>query len=154
MAVEQVSPNLVFPGLQPFYERIAPYIYPLVRFTAGIMVVPHGWQKLTVFGVNAVAANVLAKRGIEPAFPLACLIIFLETIGGLCVAIGLLTRIFAAALAIEFAVITFGVHWANGFSWTAGGFEYPLMWGIVYFIIAIRGGGHLSIDRNVIGREI
>jgi putative oxidoreductase len=154
MAVEQVSPNLVFPGLQPFYERVAPYVYPLVRLTAGLMVLPHGYQKVMVFGVNAVAANVLAKRGIEPALPLACLIMFLETIGGLCVAFGLFTRVIAAALAIEFAVITFVAHWPNGFLWTANGFEYPLMWGIVYFIIAIRGGGHLSIDRNVIGREI
>lgn len=153
MAIEQVSSDLVFPGLRPFYERVAPLVYPLVRLTAGLWVLPHGYQKL-MFGADAVAANVLAKNGIAPALPFAYLIIFLETVGGLCVALGLLTRPFAAALAIEFAVITFGVHWPRGFLWTGGGFEYPLMWGIVYFIVAIRGGGHLSVDRDVIGREI
>lgn len=153
MAIDQVSPNLMVPALRPFYERVAPYIYPLVRFTAGAMIIPHGYTKLTA-GVAAVAANVLARRGIEPALPLAYAIVFLETIGGACVALGLLTRVFAATIAVEFAVITFVAHWPAGFSWTGGGYEFPLMWGIVLFIIAIRGGGHLSIDRNVIGREI
>lgn len=153
MAIDQVSPNLAIPALRGFYERVAPYIYPLVRFTAGAMIVPHGWQKLGM-GIAAVAANVLARRGIEPALPLAYAIVFLETVGGICVAIGLFTRPMAAAIAVEFAVITFDAHMPNGFQWTSGGFEYPLMWGIVFFIIAIRGGGHLSVDRNIIGREI
>ncbi|HEX9463098.1 MAG TPA: DoxX family protein [Alphaproteobacteria bacterium] len=153
MAIDQVCPNLMFPALRPFYERVAPYIYPLVRFTAGALIIPHGYTKVTA-GVAAVAANVLARRGIEPALPLAYAIIFLETVGGACVALGLLTRVFAAMIAVEFAIITFVAHWPSGFSWTAGGYEFPMMWGIVFFIIAIRGGGHLSIDRNVIGREI
>ncbi len=153
MAVDQVAPSLVFPGLRSFYEKVAPYVYPMVRVTAGVLLLPHGYQKLMV-GVSAVAANVLARRGIEPALPLAYLIMFLETIGGIMVALGLFTRPIAAALAIEFAVITFIAHWPNGFSWSSNGYEFPLMWGVVLFIIAIRGGGHLSIDRNVIGREI
>ncbi len=153
MAIEQVSPNLVIPALRPFYERVAPLIYPLVRFTAGAMIIPHGYTK-AMAGASAVAANVLARRGIEPALPLAYAIIFLETIGGACVALGLFTRVMAAMLTVEFAVITFVAHWPSGFLWTGGGFEFPLMWGMVYFIIAIRGGGHLSLDRNMIGREI
>jgi putative oxidoreductase len=153
MAIDQVSTNLFIPALRPFYERVAPYIYPLVRFTAGALIVPHGYTKLMA-GATAVAANVLARRGIEPALPLAYLLIFLETIGGVCVALGLFTRVVAAMIAVEFAIITFVAHWPAGFGWTGGGYEFPLMWGIVFFIIAIRGGGHLSIDRNVIGREI
>jgi putative oxidoreductase len=153
MAIDQVSPNLMIPALRPFYERVAPYTYPLMRFTVGAMLVPHGYTKLQA-GVAAVAANVLARRGIEPALPLAYLLIFLETVGGVCVALGLFTRVIAAMIAVEFAIITFMAHWPAGFAWTGGGYEFPLMWGIVFFIIAIRGGGHLSIDRNIIGREI
>src|SRR3954470_320776 len=147
MAVEQVSPSLVFPGLRPFYEKVAPYVYPALRVTAGLMILPHGYQKLTA-GIAAVAANVLTRRGIEPALPLAYLIVFLETVGGIMVALGLFTRPIAAAIAIEFAVIVFIAHWPNGFFWPSG-YEFPLMWGVAFLIIAIRGGGHLSIDRNV-----
>src|SRR5258708_5181350 len=152
MAIDQVCPNLMFPALRPFYERVAPYIYPLVRFTAGALIIPHGYTKVTA-GVAAVAANVLARRGIEPALPLAYAIIFLETVGGACVALGLLTRVFAAMIAVEFAIITFVAHWPSGFSWTAGGDKLPSMVGVVFFIIPIPGGGHFSLAQYILRRE-
>ena len=147
--------RLVFPGLQSFYDGVVPYVYPLIRFTVGVMFLPHVWVKLK-FGAAAVAANVMAKRGYEPALMFAYIIIFLESVGAICVAIGLLTRGFAAALAVEMAVITFGVHMANGYGFSSpgGGGEFPLMWGILLFAIALRGGGNLSVDRNYLGREI
>jgi len=33
------------------------------------------------------------------------------------------------------------------------GYEYPLMWALMMFAIALRGGGPFSLDR-VIGREL
>jgi putative oxidoreductase len=50
-------------------------------------------------------------------------------------------------------VAAFGVHLGNGFFWTAGGFEYPLLWGIVTLAFVLRGGGRFSLDA-LIGREI
>jgi uncharacterized membrane protein YphA (DoxX/SURF4 family) len=47
---------------------------------------------------NSNAANILSRRGIEPALPLAYVVFFLETIGAICIMIGLFTRFFAAAL--------------------------------------------------------
>ena len=71
------------------------------------------------------------------------------------VMLGLFTRFFAAAIAIEFGVITFVAHWPNGYGWTnpRGGWEYPLMWGLLFFAIALRGGGPYSLDRKI-GREL
>lgn len=144
--------RLIFPGLQPFYDALAPYMYPLFRFTVGAMLVPHGVTKL-MNGADKFAPS-LARLGIGPALEMAYVIIFLEIIGGACVAIGLLTRLFAAAVAIEFAVITFAVHLPV--AWFAGqrGGEYPLMWGIFFLCIALRGGGNLSVDRNILKREL
>jgi hypothetical protein len=34
-------------------------------------------------------------------------------------------------------------YWENGFAWTRRGYEYVLMWGLVAFAIALRGGGPL-----------
>ena len=55
-------------------------------------------------GADAVAANVLSKNGIEPALMWAYVIMFLETVGGVCLIVGLFTRFFAATLAIEMLV--------------------------------------------------
>jgi len=69
--------------------------------------------------------------------------------------LGLFTRFFAAAIAIEFALITFVAHWPNGFGWTnpRGGWEYPFLWGLIFVAIALRGGGPYSLDRKI-GREL
>jgi len=40
------APQLFIPGLRPFYDAVAPFVYPLVRFAAGAVLVPHGCQKL------------------------------------------------------------------------------------------------------------
>ena len=80
---------------------------------------------------------------------------FLETVGGACIAIGLLTRFFAAGLAIETLIAMITVHWANGFLVLPGktGYEFVLLLGIVLFAIAIRGGGPYSIDAKI-GKEL
>src|SRR4249919_1919934 len=92
--------RLLIPGLRPFYVWAEPISWLLIRLTAGLMILPHGWPKV-VAGIGPTAASALARRGIEPAEPLAVLLILLETVGGLCVALGLFTRFFATAIAIE-----------------------------------------------------
>ena len=72
-----------------------------------------------------------------PTF-LAYAAVFLETVGVICVAIGLFTRFFAAALAIELLIALFAAHWVKGFSVSAGGYEYVLFLGIVMFAIALH----------------
>ena len=54
---------------------------------------------------------------------------------------------------IVMAVAVLQVHLGAGFFWTSGGFEYPLLWGVVALAFAIRGGGRYSVDA-LIGREI
>ena len=75
-----------------------------------------------------------------------------ETFGGICIILGLFTRLAAAAAAIEMLCI-FVVYWGNGCGWTKRGYEYVLMWGLISFAIALRGGGPYSLDRKI-GREL
>ncbi len=42
--------------------------------------------------------------------------------------------------------VALSVHVPNGFFWTAGGFEYPLMWSLLAVVIFLRGGGAYSLD--------
>ena len=73
--------------------------------------------------------------------------------GAICIIIGLFTRFFAAAIAIELLIAMFAAHWVKGFGVSQGGYEYVLFLGIVMFAIALRGGGPYSVDR-VIGKEL
>jgi putative oxidoreductase len=76
-------------------------------------------------------------------------VFFLETIGAVLLMLGLFTRFIAAAVAIQFAVITFVAHCPAGFAAGRGGWEYPLFWGLIVFAIALRGGGPYSLDRKL-----
>jgi putative oxidoreductase len=145
-----VKPRLLIPQLRGFYDRMEPISWLLIRLTAGLMLIPHGWPKLMA-GVGPTAAMALTKRGIAPAEPLAVVLIAIETLGGLCIALGLFTRFWAAAATIEMCVIVY--HHLPTFGWAQRGYEYPLFWGLVMLAIALRGGGPYSLDRKL-GREL
>lgn len=148
--METIQPKLLFPQLQSFYRCAEPLSWALIRITAGLMLIPHGWPKL-MMGLTAAANMALVKRGISPAEPLAVVLIAIETLGGLCIALGLFTRFWAAAAVIEMGVIVY--HHLPKFGWSQGGYEYPLFWGLVMLAIALRGGGPYSLDRKI-GREL
>jgi putative oxidoreductase len=150
------EPRLIIPQLASFYEYTPGLSWLIVRLTAGGMLLVHGIMKaipMAEKGLAAtlagVAANILARRGIEPSLPLAYVVFFLETVGAVCIILGLFTRFFAAALAIQFAIIAFVAHWPAGFAAGRGGWEYPLFWGLIMFAIALRGGGPYSVDRRL-----
>ena len=146
------EPRPVIPALAPLYAHTADIAWLIIRVTAGLMLLPHGIPKIFTQGIAGFAAAGLQKRGIEPALPLAFVVVFLETIGGLCVALGLFTRFFAGAIAIEMAIIAYHTS-VRGYGWSNGGYEYPLFWGLLMFAIALRGGGPYSLDRKI-GKEL
>lgn len=145
-------PQRIIPALGSLYDALTPLSWPLVRFIAGVNLIPHGWAKIVAGGVSG-TAKFMASVGLEPAYPLAVYIGCLELFGGILLAIGLLTRLVAIQVVGFMAVAAFYVHWGNGYLWLANGFEYPLMWGTVALAILIRGGGNLSVDK-AIGREL
>jgi putative oxidoreductase len=148
------EPTPIIPALTPFYDNTRDFSWLLVRLTAGGFLLIHGIQKLTLNSIAGFAANSLARRGIEPSVPLAYVVFFLETVGALCIMFGLFTRVFAAAIGVQFLVIVFIAHWAPGFPWNrpGGGWEYPAFWGLIIAAIGLRGGGPYSLDRKL-GRE-
>ncbi len=155
MSMPAQEPKPIISGLAPLYAYTTDLSHLLVRLTAGGMLLVHGLNKVTTSTVAGFAAGSLARRGIEPALPLAYVVWFLETVGAVCIILGLFTRFFAVAAGIEFLVIIFMANGPNGFGWTrpGGGWEYPLFWGLILAAIALRGGGPYSLDRKI-GREI
>jgi putative oxidoreductase len=146
------EPKLIFPGLAGFYEAVSDLWYPMIRVSIGAILFMHGWVKLTAAGAAGVTAF-FTKVGLPAPALLAYMAIFFETVGAICIIIGLFTRFFAAAIAIELLIAMFAVHWVKGFSVGGGGYEYVLFLGIVMFAIALRGGGPYSVDR-LIGKEL
>ncbi len=156
MTTEPTTVRLIVPALGPLYARLSGLSYPMIRFFTGLILVPHGAQKLFGWfggrGLEATGQSFSANLGLEPGIVFALLVGVTEFFGGLFLAVGLLTRPSAVAIAVVMAVAVFAVHLPNGFFWGAGGYEYPLLWGLVALALALRGGGELSVDR-AIGRE-
>jgi len=142
--------RLMCPGLSGFYAHVEPIAYAIVRVALGWIMIMHGWPKWTR-GAEAVGKAFAINYGLPSSLAYAA--IFLEVVGGAALIVGLFTRFFASALAIELLIAMFAAHWAKGFSVGQGGYEYVLFLGIVCFMIAIRGGGAYSADR-AIGKEL
>jgi putative oxidoreductase len=149
MRVQRTS-RRIFRALDPIYDLLEPLTYPMIRFVAGVMMIPHGYGK--VFGGIEGTTKFFASAGLEPAFLLAWYVGLLELIGGICVAFGFLTRLMSVQLVGLLAVATFYIHLPSGFLWVKGGYEYPLFWMIVMIAITIQGGAKLSID-NLMAKE-
>ena len=148
---EEVDGSRLFvPAVAGFYRTFAPLAYTLIRVALGLILIPHGFAK--VFGADAVPAS-RNFVNFGWAYPLAWayFIGVVEFLGGILLALGLFTRVVAAAFVIEMAVISFAVLYPS-WSWGKRGMEYALFMGIVALAIFLRGGGRWSLDR-LIGRE-
>jgi putative oxidoreductase len=156
MSFASPSPAKPFiPGVAALEQALSPFAEPLVRVAAGLMLLPHGAQKLFGwfggYGVDATGQFFAAKLGLPASFALLAGLI--EVFGGLALAAGFLTRLAAALVFALMAVAIIWVHLPIGYFWMTGGLEYPLMWGLVALAFVFRGGGAYSVDA-LIGREI
>lgn len=124
--------------------------FTLLRVGAGIIVIPHGISQLTG-GNNSIAQTALAQVGVTPSSMAGYLIIYLELIGGVCLAVGFFTRIFASALAVEMMWVA-SIFWSNPLRSPNSEFEaweFPLVLGTVLLLLAVHGSGSWSVDRFV-----
>jgi putative oxidoreductase len=149
------SAKPIVPAFGWIKSALSPFAEPVLRVAAGLMLTPHGAQKLFGwfggYGVDGTGQYFAAQLHLPAS--LALLAGMIEFFGGLALAAGFATRVAAALVAGMMAVAIVSVHLPNGFFWTSGGFEYPLLWGIVALYFVVRGGGRYSVDA-CIGREI
>jgi putative oxidoreductase len=149
------QPRRIIPGVGALYRAFDPIALPALRFVIGLVLVPHGCQKL--FGWFGGAGfekfvEIFDKGGWHPAAFWVALVALTETLGGLMLAFGFLTRLAAAAIFI----FMLNAIWATGhrgFFWTQGGLEYSLVILMVAFVFLVRGGGRLSVD-HALGWEL
>ena len=132
----------------------------LARLALGIVIFPHGAQKiLGWFGGPGIdgALGFFAALGVPAA--IGWLAIITEFVGGLALILGLFGRVaaFLVALSLISAVVT--LHWSVGFfmDWNGQlqgeGFEFHILAVTLAIIVLIRGSGALSIDRAITTRS-
>ena len=136
------------PALEPLYAKFNDYALPMLRIVTGLILIPHGCQKaFGWFGGAGFArfTQIFDSIGYKPGAVWLSIIIFVELVGGLCLVLGLFTRV-AALLVGLFMVNAIWTLWAKGFFWTAGGWEYSLLILAVSLVFMVRGGGSCSLD--------
>jgi putative oxidoreductase len=120
------------------FGRFAPYTYVLLRIFAGLLFACHGAQKL--FGVlgghRMPLAGQMGAAGI------------IEFVGGILIALGLLTSIAAIVAAGEMAVAYFQAHMPRGLWPIQNQGELAVLYFFIFLYIATRGAGQWGLDRG------
>jgi len=130
----------------------------IVRLTLGIVIFPHGAQKLLGwfggYGYEGTMGFLTGAAGLP--WIIALLVILIESFGALFIFFGFATRIAAFGMISLFTGIIFKSHLNNGFfmNWanTPGvgqGYEYHLLVIGMSLALLISGGGKASADANL-----
>jgi len=141
--------------IKKYMEPIAPYVPTVLRILVGLIFLLHGlpkWQGLDGF------AGFLGSLGVPLTGLFAFLVALLETGGGLLLILGLGTRWVALLFVIEMIFTTLLVKVNVGFispTATPGvGAELDLLLLVCAFALAVLGSGPLSVEQNVLRREL
>ncbi len=123
----------------------------ILRLVLGLTFFMHGAQKVLGWygggGLEGTAAF-MNSLGI-PTF-LGYISSFWEFLGGICLILGFLTRIWSAGLVINMLVAILLVH--SGFFVSEGGIELALVLMVVSLAVTLLGPGKYSIDHSL-GRQ-
>jgi putative oxidoreductase len=128
----------------------------VLRLVVGLGFAAHGAQKLFgAFGGHGIhgTAGFFEQIGLRPGKAHARAAGAAEFLGGLLIALGLVTPFAAAALIAVMTAAVLTVHVRNGFFVTSNGYEYNLMLVAALFALAGIGAGEWSLD-NALGLDV
>ena len=121
----------------------------LLRLVVGLALAAHGAQKLFgAFGGPGLSGTtqLVDSLRFRPARVHAWLLAVGEFVGGLLLALGLLTPLAAAIVLGVMVAAILAVHARKGFFVSKGGIEFPLVVGAAAAALGFTGPGAVSID--------
>jgi putative oxidoreductase len=128
----------------------------VLRVVVGLLFFGHGAQKLFGwfggYGLEG-TGGFFEQIGFPHGKRQAALAGLSEAVGGLLLALGLLTPLAAAMITAVMLVAVSKVHWAKGVWSQDGGFEYNLVLVIAAFAVTAIGAGDWSLD-NVLNLDV
>ncbi|MFC6356196.1 DoxX family protein [Luethyella okanaganae] len=140
---------------EPTAIRMANDASPLVlRLVLGFIFVAHGSQKLFgAFGGGGIpgTAAFFESLAVQPATLWAIAVALVEFAGGIALAVGFLSKIAAACIAIDMAVAVAVFNGPNGFfvETSTGGWELNFILIAMCVSIILTGAGRYSIDHGL-----
>jgi uncharacterized membrane protein YphA (DoxX/SURF4 family) len=150
---------LFFPQVGPLYHAFFPWAEMLLRVVVGLTLVPHGLR--SAFGMfpstGGQSHNLtefvdeLERDGYHPGKfwrpPSYSRRSWLARCSRLDCSL-------ASLPAQSFLIVTNYQRWrVGGFFWNKMGLEFTLLWTMSAFYFLVNGGGAISIDHIVVGRE-
>ena len=123
----------------------------ILRIVTGFLFAAHGWQKFNEFTIAGTQAS-FAQMGVPAANLVAPVVATLELVGGIALILGVLTRVFAALLAVNMLGALFLVHASAGVFAATGGYELVLILAAAALAVALVGAGKVSVDKALFGR--
>ena len=156
MAMTDTNPSRYYiPAFAGIYASLDAVVLPLLRAGIGVILIPHGCQKIFgMFGGMGITANAafFEKVGYAPGMFWGTLVGCTELVAGFLLIIGLFTRLAALSVVIFMILAIHFTSTHNGFFWTKGGMEYSLLLLLASLVFLIRGSGGYSVD-SAMGRE-
>ncbi len=136
--------------IAPISERYLPYTQTALRVVAGAAYFVHGAQKLFGWfggmGPTGGSVEFMSKFGVAGAF---------EVVLGICLVLGLMTRLAAFLASGEMAVAYFWVHAAGSSAsvlWWVNRGETVMLFAFIWLVFAAWGAGPYSVDA-MLGRK-
>ena len=118
-------------------SRYSPYVFAILRIVVGLLLAMHGSQKLLGFPGDKPAVELVGLMGVAG---------LIELVGGLLIAVGLLTRIAAFLCSGTMAVAYFMAHAPQHALPIINQGELAVVYCFVFLYIWAHGPGIWSID--------
>ncbi|EOZ92180.1 DoxX family protein [Indibacter alkaliphilus LW1] len=129
----------VFFSTSPYFADLAKL---LLRVGSALMMLTHGWSKISNFSTNLTSFR--DPIGLGPAISLQ-LAIFAEFFCAILLAIGFLSRLSLIPLIITMSVAAFIAHADDPFSSK----EKPLLFLLIFIVLLFLGPGRYSVDGQI-----
>ena len=123
-------------------SRLHEITYWGIRASVGVIFIAYGLQKF-----DPIWREHLMGFGLPPELQIP--IALAETIGGVSLIVGVLTRITGVIFSIILVDAIFHIRWNNGFFIAKGGWDFDLALIAMTLFIVVMGSGRISISSRL-----